>query len=405
MPADSTAPAPAEAVIVNKWDERLGAFAQAVGKPVDEIVNALTPLVGAPGDTALEVLSDPTALSDDDLKGVLVPAIPLGVFRKHLSKLRGPAPISVGADETRGPSFDILPTVPDDVSFLEMLKVGGVLKVGIAEVISAVKAAIANRLGLFELPGIIKDKMEEFAETQDEPVGEDYFKLQRLVVSRSYAEVLGALGIEGSFMSEGKKRNFFAKLEANLWGALRGFNTQLAQWQEAWMANAGNPGALMAVMLSGQLGKGGVMPPGMLQPPETAGLHDEAEAVINSINKVFAGVGIPVARALAYDATRIKAVLENAALPASVGATNRDQMLKSLGLAVGADFIRLERNVTRFTLAIMEFPKVTVPNEEYAYLGALMQLGATIPWDKIPESGVTSGPAGLGRRGSRTRED
>jgi hypothetical protein len=105
--------------------------------------------------------------------------------------------------------------------------------------------------------------------------------------------------------------------------------------------------------------------------------------VINSINKVFAGVGIPVAKALAYDATRIKGVLENPALPAAVGAPNRDQMLRQLKLGVSADYVRLERNITRFTLGIMEFKKITVPNEEYSYLGAMLQLGLTIPWDKL----------------------
>jgi len=142
----------------------------------------------------------------------------------------------------------------------------------------------------------------------------------------------------------------------------------------------------------GQMGKAGaMMPPGMMAPPETAGLHDEAEAVINSINKVFGGFGIPVAKALAYDATRIKNVLENPGLPAAIGVTTREQMLKTLGLSVGADYVRLERNITRFTLAIMEFPKITVPNEEYAYLGAMIQLGATIPWDKLEGSGIGSG--------------
>jgi hypothetical protein len=136
-----------------------------------------------------------------------------------------------------------------------------------------------------------------------------------------------------------------------------------------------------------QTGAKGVMPPGMLQPPETAGLRDEAEAVIDKINKVFAGVGIPVARALAYDATRIKGILEDPTLPAAMGVTSREQMLRALGVEVGSDYVRLERNVTRYALAIMELPKVSSGNEEYGYLGAMLQLGAQIPWDKLSKGG------------------
>lgn len=373
------------------WQDRVGGFATSVGKSPEEITAALITLTGEPSDDAVSILADSAAVSDSDLKDLFVVGdlkIPSGVFNKHVSKLRGPQPVLIEERAVAGPSFDILPSVPEDSSFLESLKVGGVLKVGSTEVLSAVKAGIANRLHIFDLPDIIKKKMEAFAEEQDEPVGKDYFDLQKLVASRSYAEVLSVLGVEGNFMSPARQNKFLQKLDENLWGALRGFQTQLAAWQETWMAGMNSPAA-MSMMMMGQLGKTGVpLPTGMLQPPETSGLHDEAEAVINSINKTFAGLGIPVARALAYDATRIKGVLENPALPGALGYATREIMLKGLGITVGADYVRLERNITRYTLAIMEFPKVTVPNEEYAYLGALIQLGATIPWDKLEGGGI-----------------
>ena len=379
------------------WNERIGEFASSVGKTPEEVTLALTTLVGEPSEDAISILSDPTTLTDEDIKTLFVTGdlkIPIGVFKKHLPKLRGPIIEIVAPVEERpiSMSFDTLPTVPDDESFLASLKIGGIIKVGPTEVLSAVKAAIANKVGLFELPDVIKKKMEAFAEEQDEPVGKDYFELQKLVVSRSYAEVLSVMGIEGSFMSDARKNKFLQKLNLNLWTALHSFNELLSSWQKSWSDSVSNPAAMMSMMMMGQMGKAGaILPSGMMQPPETAGLHDEAEAVINSINKVFGGLGIPVAKALAYDATRIKNVLENPGLPAAVGSANRDQMLKSLGISVGADYVRLERNITRFTLAIMEFPKITVPNEEYAYLGAMIQLGATIPWDKLEGSGIGSG--------------
>lgn len=375
------------------WTERIEAYAKAVGKTPEEITAALQPLVGDPTDEALATLSDPTFVPVEDIKKAFTDLnIPSGVFNKSLTILRGPQPEAPVADAP-GTSFEvILPSIPEDSSFLEALKVGGVLKVDTLEVISAVKAAIANKVGLYDLPDTIKKAMEKFAEEQDEPVTKEFFELQKLVTAKKYGEVLSALGADSNLVSETRKAKFLQKLDENLWGALRSFNTLLGEWQQAWMNGAANPTLIMASLLAGT--KGTAMPTGMMSPPPTNGLHDEAEAVVNSINKVFGGMGIPVARALAYDATRIKGVLQNPSLPASIGAANREQMLKMLNVSVGSDYVRLEQNITRFALAIMEFNKIADPNDELMYLGAMVQLGAFIPWDKLDDV------AGIGKRGS-----
>lgn len=318
--------------------------------------------------------------------------IPSAKFNAHLQKLRGkPVVVEATIPAATATAYDaVLPNVLDDESFIAALKIGGELKVNPTSVLSAIKAAIADKLGFFNLPKSIKEKMEKYAESIDEPVSPEFFKLQKLVTTKNYADVLNALGVEGQFMNDARQNAFLRKLDVNLWNSLKGFYDQLVQYQNAWMAGVNNPGAMMAMIALGQSNAdmGGVLPPGIMSPPDTAGLHDEAEGVITSINKVFAGVGVPVANALGYEATRIKQVLENPALPASLGAVNRDQMLKSLGVAVGADYVRLERNITRFTLAIMEFPNITDPRKESAYIVAMMQIGATISWDKL---GLSSG--------------
>ena len=190
-------------------------------------------------------------------------------------------------------------------------------------------------------------------------------------------------------MSDKRKRETLSRLNTMLWPALRGFDNQLMSWMNTWNQGAANPGLLAMAMLHNS-GAHGVLPPGMLQPPDTAVLRDEADAVVNQINKVFAGTGIPVARALAYDAMRIREVLEDPNLPSTVGAATRDQMLKMLGIDVGSDYVRLERNVTQFALAIMELPKVASGDDELTYFSAMWQLGSQIPWDKLGTSNISS---------------
>lgn len=287
---------------------------------------------------------------------------------------------------------NLLPAIPDDVSFLEMLKVGGVLKIDRTDVIAAIRSAVASKVGLFELPDKLSEKMEDFAESQDEPVGEAFFKIQKQLTQRRYGDVLAALGANGTFVSEKRKRELLSRLNQDLWPALNGFQQQLSAWVTAWMQGTSNPGMLMMAMAMSHQGSSSVLPPGILQPPETVVLRDGAEGVINKVNHVFAGTGRIVARAMAFDATSIKTVLDDPNLPSMVGAANRDQMLKMVGSAVSADFVRLEQNIARFALAIMELPKIAAGNEELAYFSAMYTLGSQIPWDKLGTSGSVSVP-------------
>lgn len=290
----------------------------------------------------------------------------------------------------------ILPEIPDDRSYLEMLRVGGVLKIDRVDVISAVRAATASDMGLFELPDVLAQRMEKFALEQEEPVGEAFYRLQKQLTQRQYGDILQALGTTGTFVSDRRKRETLARINQYLWPSLRSYNGLLESWVQSWQG-AANPAAMFAFMAMSTQGAHGVLPPGMLQPPDTSGLRDEGEAVVNSINKVFAGPGIAVARAMAYDAYRIREAIEDPTLPSTVGAATRDQMLKMLSLGVGADYVRLENNVARFALAIMDLPKVSTA-EELAYFGAMYQLGTQIPWEKL---GTDSRSSSTGARPSR----
>lgn len=343
---------------------------------------------GGVSDEAIQILENQEITSPADIQGMSYnDFVAMGIKAKSAKALEKMATPPVSVPEvtpaSTTPSMDILPSVPDDTSFLEMLKVGGVLKIQPVDVIAAMRAAIASSIGLYDLPDQILARMEQFAQQQEEPVGTSFYELQKLITTRAYGDVLSAMGVSGNFMSERRKKETLQRLNDGLWPALREFHEQLVAWSDAWQKGANNPGAALMVFALASSGNRGVLPPGMLQPPETAGLRDEAEAVINRINKVFAGTGIPVARALAYDAVRIRTILEDPSLPAAVGAANKDQMLKTLGINVGADFVRLERNLVRYALAVMELPKVTTGTEEYSYLGALLTLGLAIPWDKL----------------------
>lgn len=361
------------------WEEYIKPFADSVGKTIKEVTEALKSEVGEPSDQAIEVLSNEEYTPFDSLKDSLSALrIPSAILRKNIILLRKKItpsdPIIMGSS--------LLPSIPDDSSFLEALKVGGDLKVGITEIISAIKATLAKKVGLFEIPSKLVEKMESFAETCQDPVGKEFFEVRNMVIEKSYAEVMSVLGIKGSFVTESRKNSFLSKLESSLWVEIKSFFDLLANWNRTWAETSNNPTILthqIALLIDGS--SSGVSP-AMMQPPDTSILKDASEALINVMNRIFSGYGIPIARALAYEAQKIKSILENEQLPSMIGAANREIMLKMLNTDVASDYVRLERNLVQFIVAVMEYPKIT-PNTEILYLSEMLKLGSAIDFNKL----------------------
>jgi hypothetical protein len=346
-----------------------------------------------------ETEADLANLTEVDLIGAGVKTLKARSVAAALKPAPTPVAEPVNASSPVAVSFDaVLPSVPTDASWLEALRTGGVLKVDQSTVISAIRAALAWRAGLYGIPETLVKLMEKFADENDEQVTPEFFVLRKQMTKRSYAEIFTAIeGLDGSYVTEARKKQLFARIDERLWPAIIGFYDALRSWQDAWMQGAANP-ALMMNAIMAAVGGGMAMPPGMMQPPDTGVLRDNADAVADAVNRVFAGTGVQIASALAYDASKIKEALENQRLPALIGVANRDQMLKQLGVAISATYPRLETNLTRFVLAIMQVKNQPAGNEEIQYFGALFMLGSQIPWDQLGGNSRRAGVSGIGGR-------
>lgn len=354
-------------------------------------------------------IEDLEILTEDDLKEVGIKKVPAKKIIKAINaeKSNYTASETVATNVAANAAFSsfetILPSVPSDESWMTALQAGGVQKVSRDTIIAAIKAALAAQVHFFDVPGIIAKAMETFSEESEEPVPPEFFELRNQVTRRSYAEIFQAIkGLDGSFVTDSRKRQLFGRINSELWPAILGFNNQLKSWYEAWAQGAANPMAMMGMLMATNTGRGGIMPPGMMQPPDTGVLRDNADAVVNAINKVFAGVGVQIASALAYDATKIKETLTDPRLPAMVGAANRDMMLKKLDIAVPATYPRMEQNLVRYVLAILALKDQQSGDEEYRYLGMLYMLGSQIAWDQLMKesSTLSKGPTGIGSSGN-----
>ncbi len=326
--------------------------------------------------------------------------------RKLVADLNKPAAQPAPATPAVSPfaMTSVLPTVPDDGQFLASLQVGGTLKMQPADVIAAVRVTFAQRYGLFDIDDKLVAAMEQRAEVEmEEPFPDVYYQIRKSLARKAHAEVLQALDIPGTIVSERNKKAFLGRL-AGIWDVLADFQTRIDAWQSAWQVKMSNPGVLfsgIAAMMSGGAAAGAAS--GLVDAPDTAPVLDAATSVIDSLNRMFAGAGIPVARALAADAVQLRQLFEKPEIVAATGATTREEMIKKLGLAVTADTVRSEKSVTQYVLGVLKLPECPT-TQLPMYIVALKELGTNVPWDSLRGGRVTDGagprmPSAAQRRG------
>lgn len=348
-------------------------------------------------------LDDLAFLSEGDLTGAGLKPI---VARKLLQSIKDTAaPAANGKTVVTGTALtaaSILPKVPDGPSLLAALKAGGVLKVDPIAVNSAILAGLCAATRLNEVPKLLMTKIKDFARAQKEQVPPMYRTLKKVLGRRSYGEILSLLqGAEGVTTVPAEDKEYLLdQVLGTVFPALASYQYRLNDFVTEYRKTGLDP-----IMMFAALGGGAAGNPLLgVTPPDLGVLHDATETVIEAINGAFAGDGVIAARALAFDALEIVQVLNEPGLPIAVGAASREHMLRELGIDITSDFERLERSVPQYALSLMQFNKLTQgTNEELAYVGAMNQLGAQIPWEMLTKKRVAKTPAGIG--GRRLRDD
>ncbi|MBR3143823.1 hypothetical protein IKF12_01315 [Candidatus Saccharibacteria bacterium] len=333
-------------------------------------------------DLGVESLDDLASLEAADLTAI---GMKLAKARKLVADMKNeakstPAPAATAA-ETRAiqTQFEsLLPSIPSDESWLNALKAGGVLKVDESSYIAAIRAALADRAGLYKIPEALSKAMEEYADETEEQVDPTFYALRKSLTRRAYGDIFAAIdGLDGTFITDGRRKEFLSRIQDVLWPAIVESYQTLDGWYQTWRASSADPSMLIAA-INGGFGGGAAM----ISPPDTASLHDAGDTLVDSINRVFRGTGIQVSAAMAYDANNIRNTLEDPRLPAMIGVKNREMMLKKIGASVSSNYIRLEQNLVKYVLAFAKHDAVT-SDVEVNYFVALWQLGTQINWNEL----------------------
>lgn len=335
----------------------------------------------------VDTVDDLSVLSDKELCDV---GLKLAKARKLLEELKGdsePAAAPAAAGATAPPIGAMrpmpqivnavsLPAVPSDESWLADLKTGGVLKCDQSSYVSAVRAAIADRLDMRSLPGKLCEMIKNYAIENDEPVPELYWGLRKQAKQREYSDIFAAIGGESS-ITEADRKTLIDRMKNYVLPAAGMSFYQISSWRKSWM----DPSIALTTMITGMYGN---------DIPDTAAIRDSADDLRNAINRALSGVGPAAAATMACEYNRVKKMLNDPALPSYIGVTGRDQLLKKLGIDVGSNMIRAEKDLVQFILGVIAIDEQGSDNE-VAYCIALYNLGSRINWAELGVS--TGGPS------------
>lgn len=360
----------------------------------DNTVSAMLSKYGADQATIEKIINDFGAESIDELSSLEVSdltgaGMKLAKAKKMVAELNdqehksepaiAPSPAVNDRAIVQQQFEALLQPVPNDESWLNLLKSGGVLKIDDSSYIAAIRAALADVAGLYDIPEKLAKAMEQYADETEEQVDPMFYSLRKSLIRRSYGDIFAAIdGLDGSFVTENRKKEFLGRVHETFWPAIVDSYRVLDSWYQAFRAAYTDPTMLLAALSGGMAGAG----MSMVAPPDASQLHDAGDMLVDSINRVFRGTGVQIAAAMAYDANVIRNTLEKPGLPAMVGVKNREMMLKKIKTNVSSNYIRLEQNLVKYVLNFVKHDAVT-SDVESQYFAALWQLGTQINWSEL----------------------
>jgi hypothetical protein len=401
------------------WDERIAMFAACIDLTPADVEKALASIVGKPSAKALSFLDEKTC-PFGDLRKVFCEegTVPVAALRNCVAMLygKGGALVVAGNNAVVAGGTNYMPALPtDEKSILESFKSGGKLKTDPANILAVIRAGLAFETDLFGVPKRLAELMEKHAEKIGESVPELYFDINEYVQSAKYSEVLQAMGARGSIVTATNKKAFLAGVQRHMWPALNKFHAALQKWDSMWLSGSGDGMAALArVNMLDHADEMGIPKGSLISVPDSRFVRDVAESVNDAVNTLFAGLGLYVGRALAFEATKIKDLLASEKLPASIGAANRDEMFKLLGLAVTASDVTFEKLLAKFAWGMMNIANVPVGNEgdkeaqkaENGYLFEMLNIAKGIDFKALGGRGYIPAdeptePAATTRRNGR----
>jgi len=377
------------------WAGFVGTLGITDTQKVEELANALFPLLGDIDDNSVAMLQNPEDTPDAEIKSAIASfRIPTALVNKAIRGVRKvevkePAPPIVPSAATIVPAAPTLPPVPRGLTLLRALKTGGLLHFKPETLVGAMGSLLVDSLGLSDIEERLRDAIEKrYDITLKRPVPPIYLQIDALAKSREYAEMLEVLRVELGVAD--RRRYISASQREKLHASIAPIFRELKAIQDTlqgYFDKMGGGGASQALMQQAMQNFVLGLPPNpalaaLIKPQPPTAVVAAVEGMIERANKMLAGTRSITAAALLPEAASWSALLENEDLYAAMGVEDKEQMLTELGISADADLILAEENVAAFMLAVFEIPK-TPPANLPMYIASLAMVGIDIPWDRL----------------------
>ncbi len=306
-----------------------------------------------------------------------------------------PAPAPTAAAPGAAPAAGTAPaanimllSAPGDDDLLRALKLGGRPEFEPENIAAVIRAAVAQRGGLFALPNTLVKAIRDEARAQRKPNPPILIQVRRELNRRSdvaaiFADLLPEEQSATAYVTADDKKECLAALDS-MWPAFIGYQKRLRAFRaEAFQTMM--TGGLMANMAGGNamMAMQGLDPAILMGATLATDTYvDDSEGMIEALNGVFMDQGLYASRVLGAESARLLKILKMPGLVTAVGATNFDDMLRKLGIGVTSDVVRAQNNLVAWAVNVID-----LPNKDSASLPgvllSLCNLGEQIPWDRL----------------------
>ena len=359
-----------------------------------------------------ERVEDLSGLTEQDLVSVGMKVLPARNLLKTIlsATTQQPAAEVAGADTAEPPAMSVLEQLPPDQTLLESLRVGGVLKVEHARVVMAGRCLWAQQTGMYGADKRLMDMIDRhYTSAVEEPNPPIFWELNAARTRNRFAPIFNALKMPGAsvYATASARNAYWDKMNQVFIPRLQELQRQLTVWYDTWTKQAAaNVSINLGAALATSQGQVGVLPAQRI--PPITNILGSVDAMIDSINKVFAGRNEVVAIALAVDAQRLRELLKRNDLHTFTGSASREVMLRDLGVAATTDVILMENNFSMFLHnAIRVHTLPTTGRMTAMFLQELQEVGANIDWDRLGKKveTISAEPTGIGGKRKNSRED
>jgi hypothetical protein len=276
----------------------------------------------------------------------------------------------------------LLAQVPADGALLRLFREDTTLQVTPEDLASAARLSLAQRWGIEALEERVAARIEAWALEQEKPCPPLFYELEREIARSRHAGVLAAMDLPGTFVTEARQRALLSRL-LDLWRGLQAFDQALTEWNGQWTARARHPHNFLQ-SLAQVIHQPQALAQAQADAPDAGPVLDAHQRLLRTLHRVYAGAGVVVARSLGEQLTRWTRLLQDPRLQPAIGAQDRDDMLRRLGVQIPAEAPRSEEAAIQYLLSaagLADVPADRLP----ATLLALHELSARVPWTVLTQ--------------------